>query len=61
MTTAKSRKKNTDAQHDELIARGAELAKMEDQHGDTKSGWWIDGVYLGKTTRDAIEALAIAN
>lgn len=26
---------------------GAELLKTEDQFGDTKTGWWLDGVFLG--------------
>jgi hypothetical protein len=41
----------------ELREMGAELAKMEDRHGDTKSGWWLDGVYLGKKATDAISAV----
>jgi hypothetical protein len=30
-----------------LEAAGAIRAKMEDRHGDTRSGWWMDGVFLG--------------
>jgi hypothetical protein len=41
----------------ELREMGAELAKMEDRQGDTKSGWWLDGVYLGKKATDALEAV----
>lgn len=25
---------------------GASLEKKEDRHGDTKSGWWVDDVWL---------------
>jgi len=31
----------------ELEAMGAERLKREDRFGDTKSGWWLDVVYLG--------------
>lgn len=41
----------------ELREMGAELARMEDRQGDTKSGWWLDGVYLGKKAADALEAV----
>lgn len=41
----------------ELRERGAERYKAEDQHGQTRVGWWLDGVYLGNTTRQALEAI----
>jgi hypothetical protein len=41
----------------ELKAVGAEFARRENAHGETKSGWWLDGVYLGKDAASAIEAL----
>ena len=41
----------------ELRDRGAERCKAEDQHGQTRVGWWLDGVYLGNTTRQALEAI----
>lgn len=40
-----------------LAEAGAVKEKREDRHGDTKSGWWLDGVYLGSDTRSAIEAI----
>lgn len=42
---------------EELIAYGAVFEKREDRHGDTKTGWWLDGVYLGNTTQLATEAI----
>ena len=30
-----------------LREMGAVLEKREDRFGETKSGWWMDGVYLG--------------
>jgi len=41
----------------DLRDRGAEFSRRENRHGETRSGWWLDGVYLGKTTRDAVERL----
>ncbi len=41
----------------ELRARGAKLEKKEDRDGRTRSGWWIDDVYLGKTEKQAWEAV----
>lgn len=41
----------------ELASKGAWCGRREDRHGETKSGWWIDDVYLGKTERDAMEAI----
>ena len=41
----------------DLRDRGAEYSKRETRTGETRSGWWLDGVYLGKTTRDAMEAI----
>lgn len=42
----------------ELRARGAELLKAEDRFGDTKTGWWMDGVYLAPT-KNAVHALDV--
>lgn len=36
---------------------GATLAKQEDRSGDTKSGWWLDGVYLGKDAKTAATSI----
>lgn len=44
-----------------LIAAGAKLEKKEDRFGETRSGWWMDDVWLS-TKRDpqtAIESLGI--
>ena len=41
----------------ELEKRGASREKREDRHGDTKTGWWLDGVYLGRTTEESIRAM----
>ena len=40
-----------------LIERGAKHERREDEWGDTKTGWWMDGVWLGVTERDAVERL----
>jgi hypothetical protein len=40
-----------------LLESGAVKEKREDRHGDTKSGWWLDGVYLGNDTRTALESI----
>ena len=31
---------------EKLIEKGATHEKKEDAHGDTKSGWWMDTVFL---------------
>jgi len=36
---------------------GAINAKQEDRYGETKTGWWLDGVYLGKDPRQAVSAM----
>ncbi len=41
----------------ELLERGAEFIVREDRYGDTFRGWWIDEIYLGKTTKLALEKL----
>jgi hypothetical protein len=40
-----------------LIDCGATFEKKEDNEGRTRSGWWMDTVFLGKTEQQAIEAL----
>ena len=40
-----------------LIEAGATKERREDRSGDTKSGWWLDGVYLGSSDSAAVEAL----
>jgi hypothetical protein len=41
----------------QLIEYGAINAKMEDSYGDTYSGWWLDGQYLGESIQDATYAI----
>jgi hypothetical protein len=53
---AKDSAKESD-RYAELISRGAENVKKENCFGDTKSGWWIDDVYLGKSTADALRVI----
>lgn len=43
--------------HDQLVERGCVYEKREDQYGRKRSGYWMDGVYLGRNPRDAKEAL----
>jgi hypothetical protein len=43
----------------ELRDRGAVLEKREDRHGETRSGWWLDGVWLAPGS-DPVHALALA-
>ena len=42
---------------DELEKRGARHEKREDRHGDTKTGWWMDDVYLAREPGDALRVL----
>lgn len=41
----------------ELKAAGAVQEKREDRHGETRTGWWLDGVWLGKTVKEALNAI----
>ncbi len=43
----------------ELIEIGAKVEKKEDRHGQTKSGWWLDDVWLAPVNQPklAIEAI----
>ena len=41
----------------DLEEYGATYEKAEDRSGDTKTGWWLDGVYLGETVLGATEAI----
>jgi len=42
-----------------LIEMGAKLEKKEDFLGDTKSGWWMDTVWLAPANKpkDALQAI----
>jgi hypothetical protein len=51
----KAERQEEAARRQELLERGAEFILREDRHGDTFRGWWIDEIYLGKTTRNALE------
>ena len=42
---------------EELIKRGAKLEKKEDTDGRTRSGWWMEDVFLSKDAGDALRAL----
>ena len=46
-----------EARRQELLERGAEFCKRETCSGQTKSGWFLDGVFLGRTLREALEAI----
>lgn len=41
-----------------LREKGATLEKREDAHGVTRSGWWMDGVFLAQT-KDPVLALDV--
>lgn len=41
----------------ELEKLGATYEKREDRQGDTKTGWWLDGTFLGESITDATEAI----
>jgi len=43
--------------HGELLEYGCVFEKREDNHGVTKSGYWLDGVFLGATPKQATEAI----
>ena len=36
---------------------GAELMTTEDRHGDTHTGWWLDGVWLAQDAVDAVREI----
>jgi hypothetical protein len=40
-----------------LIDAGAVLEKREDRHGDTKTGWWLDGAWLSNDPREAVRLM----
>ena len=46
-----------EARRQELLERGAEFCKRETRGGQTKAGWFLDGVFVGATTREALEAI----
>ncbi len=41
----------------ELAAHGVVYKKAEDRQGDTYTGYWLGGAYLGKTMQEAIDEL----
>ena len=43
----------------DLLEAGAELLKQEDRHGETRSGWWLDGCWLapGNDPEAALRAI----
>ena len=46
-----------EARRQELLERGAECCKRQTRSGQTKSGWFLDGVFLGVSVREALEAI----
>lgn len=46
---SKTRAHKKDEAITQLEEAGAYLARQEDRHGDTKSGWWVDDVWIGPT------------
>lgn len=42
----------------ELVERGAKLEKKEDRFNETKSGWWMDDIWLAPANNPK-EALAV--
>jgi hypothetical protein len=44
---------------DELCDMGAVKERRQDRHGDDRSGWWLDDVWLGPSD-DPRYALAVA-
>ena len=56
-TRNKERTMNADAKT--LIELGAKNERREDSEGKTKSGWWMDGVFLAPSNRpkDALREL----
>jgi hypothetical protein len=53
-----TKNKNAQTVESELRERGATLEKKEDRNGDTKSGWWMDDVWLAPKSQPA-EAMRI--
>lgn len=43
----------------ELTKRGVVYRTALDRYGDTRTGWWQDGVWLGSNHRTAFRELAI--
>ena len=41
-----------------LIEAGAVKEKAEDRYGETKSGWWLEGVFLGRDAKTAWSGVA---
>jgi hypothetical protein len=50
------RRHNKMAAERALLEMGATVEKKKDRFGDTRTGWWINGVYLAPA-RDPIGAL----
>lgn len=46
--------------HDDLIRYGCKFERREDRSDDAaeiRSGYWLDGTFLGETPRQAAEAI----
>lgn len=48
---------NTGYDIKELTDKGATYAKQRDRFGDMRRGWWLDGVYLGESAKQALRDL----
>lgn len=40
-----------------LEAAGATNERREDRHGETRSGWWLDDVFLARDPREAVRLM----
>ena len=54
----KTHKKAEEARR-KLIEAGAKCEKKEDREGKTRSGWWMDSVFLATKPEDAWRELGI--
>jgi len=57
MNTEREKWKFKSEIHEKLFHAGATKEKREDQHGDTRIGWWQDTVFLGTDEAIALQAL----
>jgi hypothetical protein len=55
--TTETKQNSSKAAEQSLREAGAAYERREDRHGYTRSGWWLDEVYLGKSIREALAAI----
>lgn len=56
---------NTPLTHEDLLAYGLEWVKADDEHGETRSGYWVPGdgngkgygEFFGETVEAAVQAI----